>query len=135
MDTISKQRRSRNMSKIKSKNTTPELAVRKILTQHKLRYRLHLRNLPGKPDIVLTKKKIALFVNGCFWHQHENCKRKSEPKTNIEYWHNKLQKNVQRQQDDIFCLKELGWRVGVLRECQTKNEKMLDDVLRSILNG
>jgi len=135
MDTISKQQRSRNMSRIKSTNTKPELAVRKMLTHYKLRYRLHLSDLPGKPDVVLTQKKIALFINGCFWHQHQNCKRRSEPKTNIEYWHEKLQKNIERQQNNILSLKELGWKVGIVWECQTKKEKTLDDILRSILNA
>jgi len=122
------------MSRIRSKNTAPELAVRRILTKSGLRYRLHLTSLPGKPDITIAKEKTIIFINGCFWHQHENCKRRSMPKTNIGYWQNKLQRNIERQQMHILDLKNQGWKVGVIWECQTKNEEHLSEALQSILN-
>jgi DNA mismatch endonuclease (patch repair protein) len=135
MDTISKQQRSRNMSRIRSKNTEPEIIVRKALTKYGMKYRLHLTNLPGSPDIVLTKKRIAIFINGCFWHQHEGCKRKSMPKTNTEYWNNKLSLNIERQNKNIANLKSLGWKTGIVWECQTKDENTLDNVLSDIINA
>lgn len=84
------------MSKIKSKDTKPELKVRKVLYKLGYRFRLHCKDLPGKPDIVLPKYRTAIFVNGCFWHRHENCIEASRPKGNSEYWENKLNKNVER---------------------------------------
>ncbi|MFC2004858.1 very short patch repair endonuclease [Chloroflexota bacterium] len=134
MDTITAQQRTRNMSRIRSKNTAPELAVRQMLTKSGVRYRLHLMSLPGKPDITIARRKTIIFINGCFWHQHENCKRRSMPKTNVGYWHNKLQRNVDRQQAHILDLKNQGWKVGIIWECQTKNEARLNDALQSILH-
>jgi len=134
MDTVTAQQRSCNMSRIRSKNTKPELAVRRMLTKDGLRYRLHLANLPGKPDITITKIKVAIFINGCFWHQHEGCKRKSMPKTNVGYWHEKLRGNIERQQKHISDLDILGWKVGIIWECQTKDEKQLYEVLQGIIN-
>lgn len=135
MDNISKQQRSRNMSRIRSKNTKPEIAVRKAISKYGVKYRLHLSNLPGKPDIVIRKKKIVIFINGCFWHQHNGCKRKSLPKTNIEYWNKKLSDNIEKQNRNIVDLKNLGWKVGLVWECQTKNNMMLDYVLREIIDA
>ena len=134
MDTFTLEQRSRCMSKIRNKNTKPEIAVRKILTKLGYRYRLHLSKLPGKPDISITKKKIAVFVNGCFWHQHSGCKRQTIPKTNIEYWHTKLQRNVDNQKKNIEKLEELGWVVIIIWECEVKNQHLLMDNLRSYLS-
>jgi DNA mismatch endonuclease (patch repair protein) len=123
------------MSRIRSKNTKPEIAVRKAISKYGVKYRLHLSNLPGKPDIVIRKKKIVIFINGCFWHQHNGCKRKSLPKTNIEYWNKKLSDNIEKQNRNIVDLKNLGWKVGLVWECQTKNNMMLDYVLREIIDA
>ena len=101
MDKLSKEKRSQNMAKIRSKNTAPEILVRKELTKQGWKYRLHSSNLPGKPDVVIAKIKTAIFINGCFWHQHKDCKRRSMPKTNIEYWSKKFDGNIQKQKKHI----------------------------------
>src|SRR3989344_1125110 len=116
MDTITKEHRSWNMSRIKSKNTSPELAVRKALSSFKIRYRLHSKTLPGKPDITISKNKIAIFINGCFWHQHPGCKRKTMPKTNVKYWKTKLENNIKMQKKYIQEIKKLTWKVLVIWE-------------------
>jgi len=119
------------MSKIRSKNTRPELAVRKYLYSNGFRYRLHNRKLPGKPDITNQSKKTAVFVNGCFWHQHEGCKKAAIPKSNKSYWLPKLEKNVARFNDNTNKLLDMGWKVFIVWECETKDE----DVLKSILDA
>jgi len=86
---------------------------------------LHVRDLPGKPDIVIRKKKLAFFINGCFWHQHDGCKRSTTPKTNKNYWRSKLKRNVEKQIKDIRILKESGWRVFVIWECETNKSGLL----------
>jgi DNA mismatch endonuclease (patch repair protein) len=133
MDTFIKEQRSRCMSKIRSKNTQPELKVRKILTGLGCRYRLHVSKLPGKPDIVLSKKRLAIFINGCFWHQHKGCKKQALPKSNTDYWHKKLKRNVERQKENIKILGKDGWRVLIIWECQTKNPDMLTGRLKKQL--
>jgi DNA mismatch endonuclease (patch repair protein) len=133
MDTFTKQQRKRCMSRIQSKNTTPEKIVRKILTQMDYRYRLQVNKLPGKPDIVIGKKKLAIFINGCFWHQHKGCKRQTLPKTNKKYWHNKLKGNIVRQNKNIYVLKENGWNTLIIWECETKEECELVKKLHGVL--
>lgn len=123
------------MSRIRSKNTQPELAVRKILTKLGWRYRLHVSKLPGKPDVVIAKKKLVIFINGCFWHQHKGCKRQFIPKTNINYWQKKLQRNVERQKENIKTLKKLRWHVIIVWECQVNNEKYIIGKFKRYLNG
>ena len=120
-DHLSKNRRSWNMSRISSKNTKPELIVRKILYQNGVRYRLHAKDLPGKPDISSKKQKFAVFVNGCFWHQHKGCKRSNKPKSNQSYWIPKLERNIQRQNESINSLKEMGYKTSIIWECELKN--------------
>ena len=94
MDNLTKKQRHLCMSRIKSKDTKPELVVRKILNRHKIRYSLHSKRLPGKPDIVVSKKRKVIFINGCFWHQHKGCKRQALPKSNKKYWLKKLKNNI-----------------------------------------
>lgn len=106
MDNITKQQRSDNMSKIKSKNTTIELSVRKYLFSHGLRYRINVSKLPGTPDIVLKKYKTIIFVNGCFWHRHKNCKYSYTPKSNIEFWERKFNNNVINDKKNTKLLKK-----------------------------
>lgn len=125
MDTLTKAQRSHCMSRIRSKNTAPELAVRRALTQLGLRYRLHVRELPGTPDIVISKKKLTIFINGCFWHQHKGCRRKSIPKSNTVYWHRKLERNIINQKSQITALKKADWKTAVIWECRTKDEGRL----------
>ena len=119
-DCHDKETRSYNMSRIRSKNTKPEEIVRKYLFSLGFRYRKNDARLPGKPDIVLTKYKTVIFVNGCFWHKHEGCKYFVWPKSNAEFWKTKIEKNVERDQQNYKLLKELGWKVVVVWECELK---------------
>jgi len=125
MDNLTKKQRQYCMSKIRSKNTKPEKAVRKILDKLNIEYNIHTKILPGTPDITIPKIKKIIFVNGCFWHQHKNCKRANIPKTNKEYWIKKLSRNIKKQNTDIKNLRKLGWRVSVIWECQTKDKAVL----------
>jgi DNA mismatch endonuclease (patch repair protein) len=120
--------RSYNMSRIRAKNTSPEIAIRKALFKRGLRYRLHVHNLPGKPDIVFSKQKTIIFIHGCFWHSHPGCKRATMPKSNIEYWNPKITNNTRRDQRHYHELEALGWRVYVVWECQTKGSFLVDTV-------
>jgi DNA mismatch endonuclease (patch repair protein) len=122
MDTISKEQRSQNMSKIRSKNTLPEILIRKALWRMGYRYRLYYKLLPGKPDIVITKYKIVIFIHGCFWHRHENCIEASRPKTNSEYWETKINKNIERDKKYQEEIKRLGWKIIIIWECNVKKD-------------
>ena len=121
-DHLTKGKRSWNMSRIRSKNTKPEMAVRKHLYAKGFRYRLHVNDIPGKPDLSNKTKKIAVFVNGCFWHQHKNCSRSTIPKTNKKYWIPKLKRNVSRFKENLNDLKSFGWKVFIIWECELKNK-------------
>ena len=112
--------RSYNMSRIKSKNTKPELLVRHFLHKNGFRYRLHVKQLPGKPDIVLPKYKTVIFVHGCFWHGHEECKYFVLPKTKTDWWLNKITGNITNDNKVEINLKSLGWRVIKIWECDLK---------------
>ena len=120
MDHLSKEGRSKNMSKIRSKNTKPELLFRSAIHKKGYRYSLHHKKLPGKPDLYFPKYKTALFIHGCFWHQHPGCKRKSTPKSNQDYWHPKLEGNVRRFEQARKTLEEKKIKVYVLWECEAK---------------
>lgn len=122
MDVVSKEKRSKMMSSIKHKNTKPELVIRKIIFNLGFRYRLNQKIGKTKPDIVLKKWNLCIFVHGCFWHQHQNCKISSKPKSNTAFWNDKLKSNVTRDQKNILELKELGWNVGVIWECYTRKK-------------
>jgi DNA mismatch endonuclease (patch repair protein) len=130
-DIVDKQTRSRMMSGIRGKNTNPELVVRKHLHGAGFRFRLHDRSLPGAPDIVLPKYRAAVQVRGCFWHQHHGCKYAYMPKSNIEFWSEKLRGNVERDARNDAALTELGWRVFVVWECDT-SEELLDWLVQRI---
>lgn len=119
-DKITKDKRSFNMSQIHSKNTKPEILVRSVLHRLGLRFRIHRKDLPGKPDIVLPKLKTIIFVHGCFWHRHKNCKEASSPKTNIQYWEKKITNNTKRDKKHKKDLITLGWRVIIIWECEMK---------------
>ncbi len=122
MDIVSPATRSKMMSGIKAKNTKPELVIRKGLFASGYRYSLHSKKLPGKPDIVLTKHKVVIFVHGCFWHMH-NCPLFVLPKTRTEFWQKKLQENVERDSTNIRNLKSKGWRIAIIWECAIKKKK------------
>ena len=120
VDNVSKKRRSEVMSLVKSKDTRPELAVRRYLHREGLRYRLHVKDLPGKPDLVFPKYKTVLFVHGCFWHGHfdPNCKLARIPKSNVAFWKDKIQSNHERDRKHRSRLERLGWQVLEVWECQ-----------------
>ena len=132
-DVHDKQTRSYNMSRIKSTNTKPEMLVRKFLFSKGFRYRLHVKNLPGKPDIVLPKYKTIIFVNGCFWHGHEDCKFYVVPKTRTEWWLQKIIDTQIRDQLAEQALKKLDWKTIVVWTCELKDKKM-DDRLTKLIH-
>ena len=134
MDIFSKKARSKIMSAIKGKNTKPEILVRKSLHSLGHRFRLHKKDLPGKPDIILPKYKVAIFVHGCFWHQHKGCKSATIPTSNVEYWSEKLKKNVERDRKNISSLRRQGYKIKVIWECETSNIKRLKNKLRALLD-
>ena len=129
-DQISAERRSLVMARIKGKNTGPELRARKTAHAMGLRFRLHRTDLPGKPDLVFPSRRVALFVHGCFWHQHAGCRRASSPKSRTEYWDAKLRRNVERDARLVPMLEALGWRVAVIWECETHDPEGLETILR-----
>ncbi|WP_281670784.1 very short patch repair endonuclease [Rikenella microfusus] len=135
-DTVSKQKRSEIMSHVTGKETKPEIIVRKYLFAHGLRYRKNAKNLPGTPDIVFPKYKTVVFVNGCFWHGHEGCKYAHLPSTNLSYWVKKIAANLERDERKKRELKELGYKVLVIWQCQLKitvREKNLEELYNDIV--
>ena len=132
-DVHSAESRSFNMSRIRSKNTKPEMQVRKELFARGFRFRLHSKNLPGKPDIVLKKFKTAIFVNGCFWHGHEECKYFVVPRTRTDWWLQKINRNRQLDKENTKKLKNIGWKVIMIYECQLKKEKF-EKTMQTVIN-
>ena len=134
MDVHTKEQRHYNMSRIHSKDTKPELIIRKFLWEQGYRYRLQRKDLPGKPDIVLPKFNLAIFVNGCFWHMHK-CKKFILPSTNTEFWYEKLTQNKKRDTKNYKKLKRVGWNYIVIWECQllSNKERRLKKLIDSIL--
>lgn len=131
-DVVDKATRSRMMSGIKAKDTAPEMLVRRFLHSHGFRYRLHVKDLPGKPDIVLPKYHTVIFVHGCFWHQHPGCKDVVLPKSNTKFWKDKLEGNAKRDVGNIAELGRLGWRCLVVWECETGYRRTLNRLIRRI---
>lgn len=127
-DVHSTETRSYNMSRIKGKNTKPEMLVRKFLFAKGFRYRLHDKNLPGKPDIVLPKYKTVIFVHGCFWHGHEGCKYYTIPKTRTEWWTEKIEKNKLNDKIQEDKLISMGYKVIIIWECAIKNKSYEGDI-------
>lgn len=121
-DVHTEEQRSRNMQAIKSTNTSIELLVRKTLHQCGFRFRLYCKDLPGRPDLVLKKYNSVVFINGCYWHQHDNCRFAAKPKTNSSFWINKLEKNKKRDLKNNAELETLGWNVIVIWECELKKD-------------
>lgn len=130
-DHISPEKRSWNMRQIKSRDTAPEIAVRKILHKHNYRFRLNKRDLPGIPDIVLPKHKMIIFVHGCFWHRHSGCNRFNVPSSKTEFWLEKFKRTIDRDKANQLKLKELDWNVKIVWECQTKNSNHLENLVLS----
>jgi len=132
-DSLSKAKRSWNMSRVRSKDTMPELLVRSLLHRSGYRFRLHKAGLPGKPDIVLTKHKTVIFVHGCFWHRHSGCPDATTPKTRTAFWEKKFEENVARDKRTAIALRDLDWNVITVWECELKNaEKLLKRLRREI---
>lgn len=119
-DVMTPEQRSRCMAAIKGKDTKPEIIVRKYLFSRGLRFRVQVRKLPGTPDIVLPKYKTVIFVNGCFWHGHEGCKYFRLPKSNVDFWQTKITRNIERDTETEAELKNLGWKVIRIWECEIK---------------
>jgi len=130
-DVHNKVTRSFNMSRIKGKNTKPEMLVRRFLFSNGFRYRLNVKNLPGKPDIVLPKYKTVIFINGCFWHGHDGCKYFVIPKTRTEWWLNKIRETQKRDREAEIQLNVLGWKVISLWTCELKDKK--DNTLQNLI--
>ncbi len=133
MDKLTPERRSANMSRIRSRDTSPEMIVRRLVHAMGYRYRLHAANLPGKPDIVLPRLKKIIEVRGCFWHQHSNCIDSHIPKSRQQYWLPKLLGNQRRDSETGRRLSELGWRVCIVWECETRSLVKLKKRLRRFL--
>ena len=129
MDTLTPERRSWNMSRIKGAHTGPERIVRSLLHRHGYRFRLHRRDLPGRPDIVLPRHNTVILVNGCYWHRHANCSLAYIPKSNREFWQAKFAENVSRDSRQYEELVALGWRVITVWECETRKLEMLSERL------
>jgi DNA mismatch endonuclease (patch repair protein) len=137
-DVHSKETRSYNMSRIRSKDTAPEIVIRKFLFANGFRFRLHQKSLPGKPDIVLKRYKTVIFVHGCFWHGHKSCKYFVVPKTKTEWWLNKINGNIQNDEKAMDLLRTAGWNTIIVWECDLKKDKkdsILNDILRRIRNN
>lgn len=131
VDNISQEERSITMAKVHSKNTKPEKLLRSLLFKQGFRFRICQKNLPGKPDIVLKKYKSVIFVHGCFWHGHENCRNARIPKSNVEFWKNKISRNKERFEEVRVLLTKLGWNIIVVWECElTKNQQ--DETLQRV---
>jgi DNA mismatch endonuclease (patch repair protein) len=133
-DVHSKETRSYNMSRIRSKDTKPEMLVRRFLHKNGFRYRLHVKNMPGKPDIVLPKYKTVIFIHGCFWHGHEGCKYYVVPKTRTEWWSDKISRNIQNDINVEATLKAANWNIIIIWQCELKYnwQKMLLDNLQNV---
>lgn len=122
------------MSRVPQKDTTPEMRVRHAAHAMGLRFRVHRRDLPGTPDIVFPKHKVVLFVHGCFWHRHPGCPKSSTPKSSVDFWKAKFDRNVERDRQVASELGQLGWRVETLWECETRNAEIVTRRLAEIFN-
>ena len=135
MDTLTTEQRSRRMGLVKGKNTGVELRVRRLIHAMGYRYRLHRSDLPGKPDLTFASRQAVLFVHGCFWHRHEDCKLARMPKSKVEFWRHKLDANKARDARNLSTLARLGWRTLVVWECETKDEAALAQRIGCFLDG
>jgi len=133
-DILTAEKRSWNMSRIKSGDTRPELAVRKMLHALGYRFRLHSKDLPGRPDIILPKYETVIFVHGCFWHRHRGCRYAYTPKSREGFWKKKFERNTARDKEVIQSLQELGWNITVIWECETRNSDSLKKILLKSLS-
>lgn len=128
MDTVSIATRSKIMSRVRGKDTGPEMFVRRLIHKAGFRYRLHVTGLPGQPDLVFPKRKKIIFVHGCFWHSHTGCDRARVPKSRTNFWQAKFEANKARDERNIRTLSQAGWKVLVLWECELRNPLLLDKI-------
>ncbi len=132
-DNLTTEQRKKAMSSVRQQDTKPEKLVRSILHRLGFRFRKNVSSIAGKPDIVLPKYKTIIFVHGCFWHQHKNCRKAARPTSNIEFWNTKLDKNVKRDKQTVKELKSLGWKVVTVWTCEMKDKELLIEKLKSSL--
>ena len=132
-DTFDSATRSRIMARVQSRNTGPEMILRRALHARRLRYKLHDSALPGRPDLVFPRFRAVCFVHGCFWHRHHGCPHATTPATNRAYWARKFAANVRRDRDHRAALLEAGWRVGIIWECALRPKSRVDDVAGGVL--
>ena len=132
-DTFTPEQRSAVMARVKNRNTTPEKVVRSLLHNMGYRFRLHRKDLPGSPDIVLPRYKTVIFVHGCFWHGHNGCRRGARPTSNTEFWNVKIDRNIERDHLAVRELEKTGWRVFTLWQCEMKDMGVLRDRLHTFL--
>ncbi|HMM37281.1 MAG TPA: very short patch repair endonuclease [Desulfovibrio sp.] len=123
-DTLTPHERSERMSQIRGKDSSSEMRLRRLIHSMGFRYRLHVKTLPGTPDLVFSAKRAVIFMHGCFWHRHQNCRLSRMPKSRVHYWHEKFEANRRRDNANISRLNELGWRVLVIWECQIKAKNL-----------
>ena len=135
VDRLTAERRSWLMSRVRGKDTTPEMRTRRCAHAMGLRFRLHRKDLPGKPDLTFPKHRLAVFVHGCFWHRHPHCSKASSPKSRTEYWQEKFNSNVTRDAQVTRKLEAMGWRVEVVWECETRDKDALRRRIESILSA
>lgn len=137
VDVHTPERRSFNMSRIGGRDTSPEVTLRSALHRAGLRFRLHVKDLPGRPDIVLPRRRLVIFVHGCFWHRHPGCRFTTTPATNTEFWKTKFARNVERDADNIAAAQAAGWAVFVAWECEIKGSTgaVLQRVREAIANA
>jgi len=134
VDSLTPAQRSERMSRIKGKNTKPELIVRSLIHRMGYRYRLHGKGLPGRPDLVFTGRRKVIFVHGCFWHRHEGCRLARLPKSRLDFWRPKLEANAERDKEVERRVTELGWKILIIWECEVKNEAALAPRVRAFLD-
>lgn len=135
MDKLSRNQRSKNMAAVRGKNTSPELRVRRMLHSMGYRFRLHRKDFPGRPDIVLPKYRLCIFVHGCFWHQHPGCNRATIPETRRKFWQEKFLQNKNRDAQAEKELKKMGWHVCTIWECETKQPDNLVEIISNLVSS
>ena len=135
MDSLSKEQRSWNMSRIRNRDTKPELIVRSLLHKKGYRFRVHRKDLPGRPDIVLPRLKKIIFVHGCFWHRHDGCRYAYTPKSRVDFWQDKFKQNIKRDKEVQDALFQLGWQVYTIWECEIKNLDLLEKIVNNIFSN
>lgn len=133
MDFVTKDKRSKIMASIRGKDTKPEIIVRRALHEMGYRFRIHKKELPGKPDICLPKYRLVIFVHGCFWHHHTKCKDGRIPESNTTFWQGKIERNMSRDKENQSALKKIGWKTAVIWECDAKNPGKLQKRIESLL--